>query len=204
MKIDGPPSFHCCCPCLSTSRTPSPKPPNLPIPVTGSFLVRCFDLTAKSFLRCCPLTRRASTMTTTTERLRKDRAIWYVTWQPPAGRGGMQVLGTWSSTIFRMTWPTDSFFAWRKSFRGHGPRRQRIRCLHGCVGRSAQRDAPVELWKRNIEESVQDDLDQSDEHQAAEENELEARRREGSTCLSPKLIAGPRRRSAETRTRRTR
>ena len=46
-------------------------------------------------------------------------------------------------------------------------------------------------------------MDWSDE-QLAEDGELEAKRRRRSTCLSPKLIAGPRKRSAESRTRRTR
>ena len=74
--------------------------------------------------------------------------------------------------------------------------------LEGDVSK-AKREAFVEFWKKKIEEAVQVDLDWSDE-QLAEDGELEAKRRRRSTCLSPKLIAGPRQRSAESRTRRTR
>ena len=72
--------------------------------------------------------------------------------------------------------------------------------LEGNVA-DVKREAPVELWKKKIEEAVQENLGWSGENQLAEVGELEAER---STRLSQKLIAVPRLRSAETRTRRTR
>ena len=69
----------------------------------------------------------------------------------------------------------------------------------------AKRDAPVEFWKeKKIEEAVLDDMGRSGENSLAGEGESEAKETRRSTCFSPKVIAGPRRRIAETKTKRTR
>ena len=75
--------------------------------------------------------------------------------------------------------------------------------LEGDVA-DVKRGAPVQLRKKKIEEAVQENLGWSGENQLAEVGELEAERRRRSIRLSQKLIAVPRLRSAETRTRRAR
>ena len=55
-----------------------------------------------------------------------------------------------------------------------------------------KREAPVEFSKKKIEEAVRNDVDWSGENKLVEEDELEAKGRVRNTCLSPKLIAGPR------------